>query len=280
MAGTQQDVTSPSNNREIIVYSSDSPYTAWNGPVTLATGTLYQDDISLVTALPGGTIGVLWSNQNTKRFGFKFHKDSDPVATWSADELPASQSANDSVGAGMADDHLNIAVASDGTLYAAVKTSYDTAGYPKIAMLVRRLNVSTGAGVWDNLYGVSESGTRGIVLLDETAGVVSVLYSSVEGGGNIIYRQTAVQPIAFGAVQTLRSGTNNDVSSTKQTINSELVAIYSNGTQVNGSLCTLPRAVGLIYPSPRRIIKPRRSQGTPSAIPSWSATAALRLCRG
>ena len=40
----------------------------------------------------------------------------------------------------MADDHLNVAVASDGTLYAAVKTSYDTAGYPKIAMLVRRLS--------------------------------------------------------------------------------------------------------------------------------------------
>ena len=36
-------------------------------------------------------------------------------------------------GAGMADDHMNVAVASDGTLYAAVKTSYDTAGYPKMA---------------------------------------------------------------------------------------------------------------------------------------------------
>ncbi len=54
---TQRDVTSPSNNREIIVYSSDSPYTAWNGPITLATGTRYQDDISVVTALPNNTIG-------------------------------------------------------------------------------------------------------------------------------------------------------------------------------------------------------------------------------
>ena len=36
------------------------------------------------------------------------------------------------------------AVAADGTLYAAVKTSYDSSGYPKIALLVRRPN-----GVWD-----------------------------------------------------------------------------------------------------------------------------------
>ena len=38
----------------------------------------------------------------------------------------------------MADDHIHLAVASNGTLYAAVKTSYDSSGYPKIALLVRR----------------------------------------------------------------------------------------------------------------------------------------------
>ena len=75
--------------------------------------------------------------------------------------MPASASALN-VGLGMADDHLNVAVASDGTLYAAVKTSYDTAGYPKIALLVRRPN-----GTWDPLYEVDQSGTRGIVLLNE-----------------------------------------------------------------------------------------------------------------
>ncbi len=239
---TQRDVSS---NREIIVYDSVSPYTSWNGPQTLATVSNYQDDISVITALPNNTVGVLWSNQTTKRFGFRYHRDVDPAATWSADEVPASQSAQN-VGAGMADDHLNVAVASDGTLYAAVKTSYDIAGYPKVAMLVRRLSGgSTGAGVWDNLYGVSETGTRAIVLLDETAGVVTVIYSSTEGGGNILYRQTAIQPIAFGAVQTMRSGTNNDASSTKQNINAEMVTIYSNGTTVNGSLCTATPSGGV-----------------------------------
>jgi hypothetical protein len=97
---------------------------------------------------------------------------------------------------------------------------------------------------------VSESGTRGIVVLDDTAGVVTVIYTSSESGGSILYRQTATQPIAFSAVQTMRSGgptLYNNVSSTKQNINGELVVIYSAGTTVNGSLCTaIPTAVNLV----------------------------------
>ena len=47
----------------IVVYHSASPYTTWNGPITLVTGIIANDDIAVVTALPG-KIGVLWSNQN------------------------------------------------------------------------------------------------------------------------------------------------------------------------------------------------------------------------
>ncbi len=264
MAGHEENDADDS----IIVYfaTADSPYSAWNGPVTPAMGKVLDDDISVVTALPNDTVGVLWSNQVTQRFGFKYHKDTDPAATWSTDEVPASQSALP-VGLGMADDHLQRGGRlEDGTLYAAVKTSYDTSGYPKIALLVRRLSGSTGAGVWDNLYGVTETGTRAIVLLDEIAGEVTLIYSSIEGGGNILYRQTAIQPIAFGAVQTMRSGTNNDASSTKQTINAEMVTIYSNGTTINGSLCTsMPSEVGWTCRSPRRTTRPLRCRATPPA---------------
>ena len=105
------------------------PYSSFSGPVTLATG-VAADDIGVVTALPNGQIGVLWSNQNTRLFGFRVHSDGADPSVWSTDEQPASQSALD-VGLGMADDHLNVAVAADGTLYAAVKTSYDTAGQTK-----------------------------------------------------------------------------------------------------------------------------------------------------
>jgi hypothetical protein len=181
---------------KVNVYYSDSPYSSFSGPVTLATN-INEDDISDVIAMPGNKVGVLWSNQTTQRFGFKTHVDGADPSTWSADEVPASQSALN-VGAGMADDHLNMKVASDGTLYAAVKTSYDTSGYPKIALLIRR-----PGGTWDNLYEVDQSGTRGIVVLNEAAGTLRVIYTTSEGGGDIVYKESPLSSISFGSRQTL-----------------------------------------------------------------------------
>ncbi len=65
------------NVANLNVYYSDSPYTSFSGPITLANN-INDDDIGVVTALPNGTIGVLWSNQNTQRFGFKVHVDGQP----------------------------------------------------------------------------------------------------------------------------------------------------------------------------------------------------------
>ncbi len=233
---SQHDVT---GSRVIIVFYSDSPYSTWSVSNGIAKDTLVGDDISAITSLPNNTVGVLWANEVTHKFGFSYHVDGADPLTWSAEENPSTQYGYDTGVAGFADDHINVAVASDGTLYAAIKTSYDTGGMPRIALMVRRLSGTAGAGVWDQMiYGVSEAGTRPIVLLDESAGVVTVIYTSVEGGGDILYNQSAIQPISFGATQTMRSGSNNDVSSTKQNINGELVAIYSSGTTVNGSRCT------------------------------------------
>ena len=117
--------------------------------------------------MPGiNKVGVLWGNQYDRVFRFFVHDDGADPATWTT-ETPPYNPAWQNLGSGsptygVADDHINLAVASDGTLYAAVKTSYDTAGYPKMALEIRRPN-----GTWDNLYGVDESGTRPIVLLDE-----------------------------------------------------------------------------------------------------------------
>jgi hypothetical protein len=227
---------------QVVVYYADAPYGSWSSPVTVATG-INADDIAVVTAMPGGQVGVLWSNQNTQRFGFKRHVDGADPGTWSIDEVPASQSAQN-VGLGMADDHMNVAVASDGTLYAAVKTSYDAAGYPKIALLVRR-----SAGTWDSLYEVDQAGTRGIVLLDETAGVVTVLYTSVEGAGNILYKETPTAAIAFGASTVLMPGGLNDVTSTKQNLAGSVVILAGNGSSLSGRLLTTPAATYTITAS-------------------------------
>ena len=236
---------------DINVRWSDSPYSTWSAPITLATD-VNTDDISVVTAMPGNKVGVLWSNQTTQRFGFQVHADGAAAGTWSADEVPASASALN-VGLGMADDHLNVAVASDGTLYAAVKTSYDTAGYPKMALLVRR-----PAGTWDPLYEVSDTGTRGILLLNEPAAELLFVYTSTEGGGDIVYRTSPTSAINFGAQSTLMAGAFNEATSTKQNYTDDLVILASSGTtSAVGRHCvdsapanTAPVAVNDAYATP------------------------------
>ncbi len=227
------------------VFHSASPYTTFAGPITLANN-IASDDIGVVSALPNNTIGVLWSNQSTQRFGFKTHVDGANVATWTADEVPASQSALN-VGLGMADDHLNLAVASDGTLYAAVKTSYDTAGYPKIALLVRR-----PTGTWDNLYEVDTAGTRPLVVLNELTGSLRVVYTSSEGFNPIIYKESALAPISFGPRQTLLGAAFNDASSTKQNWTDSLAIVASNASNsIGGAIFETPppAAAPVSYPA-------------------------------
>ncbi len=215
------------NGANINVHYSDAPYSSFAGPVTLATG-VSADDIGVVTALPNGQIGVLWSNQNTRLFGFKVHSDGADPSAWSADEQPASQSALD-VGLGMADDHLNVAVAADGTLYAAVKTSYDTAGQTKIALLVRR-----PSGAWDDLYEVDQAGTRAIVLLNEQEGSIRVVYTSSEGFNDVVMKTSSTSPINFGPRQTLITGGVNDVTSTKQNWTGKVLILASSSTSALG----------------------------------------------
>ena len=215
------------NGTNINVHHSDAPYDSFSAPVTLASG-VTADDIGVVTALPSGKVGVLWSNQNTRLFGFRTHSDGADASAWSVDEQPASQSARN-VGFGMADDHLNVAVASDGTLYAAVKTSYDTAGEARIALLVRRSN-----GTWDDLHEVDQAGTRPIVLLNEQEGSVRVVYTSSEGFNDIVMKTSSTSAIGFGARQTLITGGVNDVTSTKQNWTGKVLALASNATTAVG----------------------------------------------
>ncbi|MEX2232398.1 MAG: T9SS type A sorting domain-containing protein [Cyclobacteriaceae bacterium] len=211
---------------DIRVRWSDSPYTTWSSPVIVATG-ITDDDICTVIALPvQGQMGVFWSNQNAKRFGFKTHNDGTSASSWSADEMPASQSALN-IGKGLADDHLNLAIAGDGTLYCAVKTSYDTPGYPRLALLKR---LPTGS--WDNLYEVSQSGTRGIVILNEAAETLKIVYASQEQGGDILYRESSTSNISFGPALTLISGSYNNPTSIKNNYTSDIVILASDTAKI------------------------------------------------
>jgi hypothetical protein len=208
---------------EVLYSDSSSGYAVWDGPITIASG-IANDDICAVVSF-AGQIGVFWSSQTTQRFGFKTHVDWQQASTWGSDEVPASQSALN-VGAGMADDHINLAAASDGTLYAAVKTSYDTAEFPVIALLVRR-----PSGSWDELYPVSFHGTRPIVLLNEILGSLIVVYTESESGGEIRYQTSATSSIEFSPYEILMAGSDlNNASSTKQSFETDLVIIATGGS--------------------------------------------------
>ncbi|GAA4305153.1 T9SS type A sorting domain-containing protein [Nibribacter koreensis] len=215
-------------SKEIYVKWSDAPYATWSEPITLATGTS-TDDLSGVIALPSiNKIGVLWSNIATKRFGFKLHDDNASPEAWSEDEVPAQKSALD-VGGGMADDHLNMTAASDGTLYAAVKTSFETAGYTKIALLVRR-----PYGVWEDMYKVSGTGTRPIVILNEAQDKLKVIYTGDEGGGDILQRESSTKNILFDSPRTLLAGQYNYPSTAKNNPNApESIVIATNVGTIN-----------------------------------------------
>jgi hypothetical protein len=224
---------STESGSEVRVYTSAFPYTSFTGPIVLANN-IAADDITCVMALPSlnpPRIGVFWSNQNTKFFGFRTHLDGDAnTSNWSADERPASQSQLN-VGAGMADDHMNAAVASDGTLFMSVKTSYNNANFPLVSLLVRR-----PGGTWDNLYQVDTGGTRGIVVLNEPADLLRVVFTTDSGGGNIVYRDSKISTIGFSARKTLITGNLNNATSTKDNWTDSLVVLASG----RGVLFTRP----------------------------------------
>jgi hypothetical protein len=190
---------------------------AWSAPfvVPVSTGTTVSaDDVAGVVALPG-RIGVLWSNQSDDAFYFAVHDDGAPATDPAAWQLETAAQ-----GGLVADDHLNLKVASDGRLFAAVKTSHTASDTALVGLLVR-----SAAGMWEPLRGVVTKQfepTRPQCLLDEDRRLVYVFYSPVE---TAIYYKTADldapefapgigTPLIVGGA---RSGSNNPTT-TKQNV--------------------------------------------------------------
>ena len=108
--------------------SKDSTGIRWTDPVLIGRA-ISDDDICSIVRLSGG-VGVIWSNQNDDTILFRFHRDGCPFDIWHQKEIVAQ-------GDKTADDHLNCAVAEDGTLYVATKTALDTPGRPLLSLRER-----------------------------------------------------------------------------------------------------------------------------------------------
>ena len=204
----------------IVAYYSDSPYSTWSSSITVADG-IDADDIGSVISLTNNTIGVFWSDQKAKSFGFKTHGDGTDATVWSAAEVADS-------GSNIADDHINLALGADGKVYAAVKTSSDF-----IKLLVRETD-----GTWQD-YEVDDNGvgTRPIVLFNSQADRITVIYTEANGLNPIVYKESLTQSINFGARQTLRDGGFNDVASTKQSYTDQLVVLFTDYSNIDGIFC-------------------------------------------
>ncbi|MCO7274152.1 LamG-like jellyroll fold domain-containing protein [Cellulosimicrobium cellulans] len=238
---------------------ADAPYASFSSAITLASG-ITEDDIALVTAMPGGTVGVLWSNQATERFGFRTHVDGASPSTWSADEKPAQSSALP-IGDGFADDHLNVAVTSDGTLYAAIKTSYDSPSATTLGLLVRRPD-----GTWDPVYEVDRRGTRPIVLVDEQTGSLRVVYTASEQLDDILEKVTPLDDIDFsGAPDLVLDGSYNNVTSSKANVPGEALVLAASSA-TTGTARLAWTALGA----------PTATDGAASTVAGGVATGVLR----
>ena len=209
---------------DIKIMWSDSPYRIWSAPHLLKSN-VNSDDLCAVTAFGGDKIGVLWSNQEDKQFQFKYHLDSEVATTWSEmEEIPGPVEDGS-----FADDHINLAVSSDGTIYAAIKTSYNTDSEITIGLLERE-----NGGTWNVFEVTKSSGTRPIALLDNANDDIYVLYTEATNGGNIVYKYASTSNISFSSLITLKAGSFNNVTSTKQNFTDAVVILFSADTTWSG----------------------------------------------
>jgi PKD repeat protein len=170
---------------------------------------------------------------------FSVHVDGQPDTTWEATRAAIQ-------GPETADDHINLkSLQADGSgrVYAAVKTSFDTASAPLIMLLVR--DPSTGDWSSYPIARVSDCPNRPIVVIDEENRVLHAFFTApappdfaCNSTGGAIYEKTspldAVSfPVGSGTpvIVDADSAAVHNVSSTKQNVTSltGLAVLASNG---------------------------------------------------
>jgi len=231
----------------VYVYHADYPYSTFTGPIILTDQTA-QGDVNQIVAFPNNTIGVFWGTGLLQRWGFRVHVDGTDPETWLDDEMPASAGFEN---LNMADDHVNLALKSDGTLYAAVKPKASSSVVPPLYLLVRRPQAGLPGGVWDNalypidpLIGGSESGSgrRPQVVIDEDTDKLRVFYHN--SSGNVFFRESDSTNINFGPRQQILTSGYEYVSTTKDAYSGRLVVLTTKSGTAAVLLTTTPDLVG------------------------------------
>ncbi len=202
----------------------------WGEPfVPAVAGTAVDyDDISAIIAFGGDKVGLMWSNQDDRRFYFAVHNDGDPADVWQATETAhgggqAGCGFGTGGGTGCANDHLNLKATADGRVFAGVKTANRTTGQPMVRLLVRG---ASGGWTGHTFSKVEDEHSRPRVLIDEEHGRLYLLATIPELGQGIYYKSTCLDDISFddqpgpgtSFIQRDDSPMINNATSTKQNL--------------------------------------------------------------
>lgn len=228
--------------QQVYVNATDGTDTGWGTPSALGlTGAagLAADDISALAAYGKTRVGLLWSNQNTSTFYFAYHKDGDPVGTWTGRVAVSDPN--------IADDHLNLKQLEGddlGHLYAAVKTNKDdVSGADAPQVLVLGLNPNSGTWESAPFDTLADCHTRPQLVIDSVNRVLHVFATAPYSGcpysgsaGTIFQKTSSLDKLAFPAgrgtpvMRDAASDNLNNVTTTKQSVTraSGLVVLASN----------------------------------------------------
>jgi hypothetical protein len=213
---------------QIFVNNTETDGRTWGTPFALPGGAVSQDDTAGLIAFRG-RMGIMWSRQtgsSSDGFYWSVHVDGASRTSWSA---PVGAATGTEVG----DDHLNLKWldASGGRVFAAVKTSLDSATQPLLLLLAMD---STGSWSRSTIATVSECPNRVILLIDERAQLLRAFatYPKPSGttnagactssGGAIYEKSTPLNNINFTAKTARIVDADryvHNVSSTKQNLN-------------------------------------------------------------
>ena len=205
---------------QIWVARGSSDGTSWTSPFhpNVSDYTIDPDDISSIVSF-GNSIGVMWSDQQSKAFRFVTHRDGFKDSTWGTLETPAS-------GTGIAEDHINLK-ANGNEVIATHKTSLNdlTPPVPDDSPLVE-VDVRDASGNWvrHTAWDVAHGVTRPVSLIDRTNNRLYLFGTSPEIGGKIYYKSAPLDTLDFPAGKGevfMSSGTAaiNNATSTKQDVN-------------------------------------------------------------
>jgi hypothetical protein len=213
--------------------SAGTDDTTWSKALLrVPDNTVGADDVSAIVAFKG-KVGIAWSDQGNWAFRFAVHADGAAPGAWKV-ETPLS-------GDGMVDDHINLkAVAGDGRVFAAVKTSQDLVGGGDDApgMYVLRRDPD---GTWEKtVVGlVGDRLTRPQLLLDRESSRVYLFEAAPTTGGSIYYKSSPFGPLSFATgrgapfVTGPAGAAINDVStakgSTTSAVDAVVIAVDTNG---------------------------------------------------